>query len=247
VSANDDRLLHLRRVAIFAECPVDVLQGLAAALVPVALPAGARVFSSGEPGSALFIIVSGQVRVHEGELTYNELGPGNVFGEMSLLDAAPRSASVTALSPLILYRLDQDALLQAMATDADVTRRMLAVLSGHLRHRMADATRDHAYLSQVARITATAQALETGDYQPDALDDVARRTDELGQLARVFQHMAHEVYAREQRLRREVHELRIEVDRARQARQVAEITGSDYFQQLRQSARALRDESDEEP
>jgi DNA repair ATPase RecN len=70
---------------------------------------------------------------------------------------------------------------------------------------------------------------------------VTQRTDALGQLARVFQRMIREVYAREQRLQQQVQELRIEVDKARQTQQVKKITGTNYFQQLRSKANNLRD------
>jgi len=86
---------------------------------------------------------------------------------------------------------------------------------------------------------AEAEAAETFD--PDDLADVAARPDALGQLARVFQRMAREVYAREQRLKQQVQKLRIELDEARQARQVAEITETDYFRQLQAEAQNLRD------
>ena len=66
------------------------------------------------------------------------------------------------------------------------------------------------------------------------------RRDELGQLARVFLQMAREVYAREERLLQQVQALRIEIDQTKRARQVAEITETDYFQQLQQRAKALR-------
>jgi hypothetical protein len=69
---------------------------------------------------------------------------------------------------------------------------------------------------------------------------VAARTDELGHLARVFQRMVREVYQREQRLKQQVAELRIEIDEVKQARQVAEITETEYFQNLRQKAQQLR-------
>jgi two-component system, NtrC family, response regulator len=61
-----------------------------------------------------------------------------------------------------------------------------------------------AYLQNVARVTSAAAAVETGAFEPESLTDVAKRTDELGRLARVFQGMAREVYAREERLKREV-------------------------------------------
>jgi hypothetical protein len=69
---------------------------------------------------------------------------------------------------------------------------------------------------------------------------VARRPDELGQLAQVFQEMARQVYAREQQLQQEVRQLRIEIDQACKAREVADITESDYFQQLLGKADELR-------
>jgi DNA-binding response OmpR family regulator len=96
------------------------------------------------------------------------------------------------------------------------------------------------YLRQVALLTDAAQAVEQENFNLDLLATVVDRTDALGNLARVFRHMAEQVYAREQRLKRQVQELRIELDEARQARQVAEITESDYFQDLRSQAGDLR-------
>ena len=69
---------------------------------------------------------------------------------------------------------------------------------------------------------------------------MARRSDELGQLALVFQEMARQVYAREQQLKQQVQQLRIEIDQERRAREVAEITESEYFQQLLGKADELR-------
>jgi len=96
------------------------------------------------------------------------------------------------------------------------------------------------YLRNVARVTDAAAAVETETYDSQALADVAARTDALGQLARVFSRMATEIYAREQRLKQQVQQLRIELDEARQAQQVAEITESDYFQELEAKAQDLR-------
>jgi len=61
-----------------------------------------------------------------------------------------------------------------------------------------------SYLQDVARVTTAAAAVESGAFETESLKEVARRTDELGRLARVFQAMAREVYAREERLKREV-------------------------------------------
>ncbi len=96
------------------------------------------------------------------------------------------------------------------------------------------------YLEQVTRVTDAAAALEEDRFDPAIIEAVAGRDDALGVLARSFARMAGEVRAREDRLRREVAELRIEIDEAKQAQRVAEITGSDYFQDLRGRAAELR-------
>lgn len=96
------------------------------------------------------------------------------------------------------------------------------------------------YLRNVAAVTNAAAAVETGQFDPDVLAPVADRTDQLGQLARVFQSMAREVKLREQRLQMQVQQLKVEIDHARKAEQVAEITGTDYFQDLQKKAQSLR-------
>jgi two-component system cell cycle response regulator len=96
------------------------------------------------------------------------------------------------------------------------------------------------YLEQVGHLTRAATAVETGVFDFANLEGVAARDDALGRLARVFGRMADEVRAREERLRAEVRELRIEIDDARQARKVAEITETDYFRDLRSRAGELR-------
>lgn len=96
------------------------------------------------------------------------------------------------------------------------------------------------YLEQVSLVMDAATAVEAGSFELNTLDSVCGRTDALGQLARVFQRMAREVDLREQRLRRQVEELRIEIDQTRQEKQVAEITESDYFKTIASQARSLR-------
>ena len=96
------------------------------------------------------------------------------------------------------------------------------------------------YLQQVGLVTAAAAAIKANTFQPGSLDEVARRPDELGHLALVFQEMARQVYARELHLQQQVQQLRIEIDQARNASEVAEITESDFFQQLLGRADELR-------
>jgi DNA-binding response OmpR family regulator len=96
------------------------------------------------------------------------------------------------------------------------------------------------YLRHVQQITQAAAAVEAGMFEFEGLADIAQRPDGLGQLARVFQRMAREVHTRQQRLQQEVQQLRIEIDEANKARQVAEITETEYFQELQEKVRKLR-------
>ena len=188
----------------------------------------------------MYIIVIGRVRVHRGGRTLNMLEKYAVFGEMSALDPEPRSASVTTVDNTRLLQLKQAAVQQLMATQPGVARDIIRILCQHLRARLADMVEDYQYMQQVTRLTEAAAAVEASIYEPEIVEEVTHRTDALGQLARVFQRMIREVYAREQYLQRQVQELRIEVDKARQAHQVAQITDTDYFQQLRSKAHDLR-------
>ena len=96
------------------------------------------------------------------------------------------------------------------------------------------------HLRYIARLTAAAAAVEAGAFDPASLDDIAQSHGELSRLARVFQHMAGEVRAREHRLQEQVHELRIVIDQRHKAQQVQEVTENAYFRRLQQTAKALR-------
>ena len=96
------------------------------------------------------------------------------------------------------------------------------------------------YLRAVADLTQAAALVERGEFDPDVLARVAARTDALGTLARVFEKMAREVRAREQKLNQEVARLQVEIDRAKMTDQVKGITGTAYFEALEKKAAGLR-------
>jgi len=90
------------------------------------------------------------------------------------------------------------------------------------------------YLDQVDRVTAAAAALENQMFETTSLSEVAQRDDELGKLARVFQDMASEIQKREDQLRQQVKDLKIEIDQAKRQKDVAMITESGYFQEVKE-------------
>lgn len=229
-------------VNLFAETPDDILDEVARLLEEVVCPAEETLFQQGDYGDAMYIIIEGRVRVHSGGRTLTILEKGSVFGEMAALDPEPRSASITALENLRLLRLERAPFSKLITSRAEVTTGIIHILCQTLRARTSVMVEDYQYLQQVAQLTAAASSVEGGIYQPESIDTVTKRGDALGQLARVFQRMIREVYIREQRLQQQVQELRIEVDKARQAQQVHKITSTNYFQQLRHKASDLRNQ-----
>ena len=86
--------------------------------------------------SWLFLILSGQVAVHRGAQTFATLAGGEFFGEMSLVEPAPRSASVTAMSATFLFRLPHDALRKLISDDAASASAILVQVVKTLSERL---------------------------------------------------------------------------------------------------------------
>jgi CRP-like cAMP-binding protein len=98
---------------------------------------GEPIVAEGDLGEALFLILSGQAAVHRAGKTFATLGGGDLFGEMSLVEPVPRSASVTAMSPTFVFRLPHDAMRALIAEDSQAASVLLIqivkVLSDRVR------------------------------------------------------------------------------------------------------------------
>ena len=143
-----ERVLILKEVSIFAGIPDSTLAEVAALLEQQDLAAGAVLFEKGDLGRCLYIIVAGRLRVHDGGHLLNELGERDIVGEMAVLDATPRLASVEALEETRLLRLEQDAIYELMADYVEVARGIIQVLSSHLRARVQDVVELRARLKE---------------------------------------------------------------------------------------------------
>jgi CRP-like cAMP-binding protein len=133
-----ERVMALKRVSLFAQVPDDTLAALGSALDEVELGAGSTLFEKGDPGDAMYVVVAGQLRAHDGGKTLNSFAPGDVFGEMAALDGEARSASITAGEDSLLLRLERENLYDLMDSYSSVARGIIQVLLQRLRARMAD-------------------------------------------------------------------------------------------------------------
>lgn len=122
---------------------IDLPTGALSALLPYGRRRRFRVeeelMREGEPSDVMYLILSGRVRVTRSHQALAEplpmaiLGPGEVVGEMGLLEKAPRSATVRAMEDLISIELDADAVTRCILEHPDLSLALLGVLSRRLR------------------------------------------------------------------------------------------------------------------
>jgi CRP-like cAMP-binding protein len=145
-AARSDELLTIERVAVlqsislFGDVPGHTLVSVARLCEEVRVDAGEQFIERGAVEDWLFVVVDGRVRVHAGERTLVEIGPGAVVGEFAVLAPAPRSASATAVEPCLLLRLRHGPFEELLEDRPEVARGVIATLA-----RMLQASADDAF------------------------------------------------------------------------------------------------------
>ena len=103
---KDAKVELLRRIPLFAQCSKSDLREIARVTHPVEIPAGAVLIREGRRGDEAFVVVSGRLEVSRADVgKVDEIGAGEVVGEMALLAAKPRNATVTALTDVHALRV----------------------------------------------------------------------------------------------------------------------------------------------
>lgn len=128
-----ERLLFVRGVPIFQELRDDFLVRLASVMDELSFPAQHIIFTEGQEGRSLYIVISGRVRVHIGDRDLAQLEQGTCFGEMALFDAEPRSASVTTLESCECLMLTQQQLYDAIDETPGIAVNIIRLLSRRIR------------------------------------------------------------------------------------------------------------------
>jgi MFS family permease len=122
----------LRSLPLFAELPAPAIEGLAAALRPVRLEAGAVLIRQGDPGDAYFAIAAGELDAEQDGHFLGRYGRGDGVGEIALLRAVPRTATVTAHTAATVYQLDRDLFLTAVLGHAPTRRQAEGIATTRL-------------------------------------------------------------------------------------------------------------------
>ena len=128
-----EKVLFLKSIDLFSQIPGEDLARVALIAVEEPRESGEIIFSEGEPGDALYLVLDGRVRVHHQEKMVAELGERECFGEMALLDSAPRSATVTTVNDTNLLKIARDEFHEILTEKPEIALGIIKVLSRRLR------------------------------------------------------------------------------------------------------------------
>jgi ATP/ADP translocase len=128
-----EKTIILKSVDLFKNIPGDVLTRIAQIAEEIHHSDESLMFSEGDYGDSMYIVVDGNVRIHKGDHHIVTLGKSTVLGDMALLDQEPRSADATAESETTLFKIAQDGFYELMAGNSEIMQQIIKMLSGRLR------------------------------------------------------------------------------------------------------------------
>jgi CRP/FNR family transcriptional regulator, cyclic AMP receptor protein len=186
---RDSPTALLRRVPLFAELSADELERIARVAVPRSYPKGVRVLHEGDQGDACYIVRTGDLRVTREHpdgraIALATLGPGDIFGELAMLDGAARSASVEALTDCELLALPAADVRSLLRSSAEITTKLVIALTRRLRESNERISRQ-SFQTVPSRVAGVLSQLIAEEAPADGREGITIRMTQadLAQLA----------------------------------------------------------------
>jgi len=179
----DEQVGTLGASPLFAALDDEARDTLRQTMDEVRLPRGATLFGEGDPGDRLYVVTQGKIKLGRTAADGREnllavMGPGEMFGELSLFDPGPRTATATAITDATLSGLGHDDLQPLLTQRPEVAGRLLAALARRLR-RTNEAMADLVFSDVPGRVAKALLDLSTRFGVP--VDDGLRVTHDLTQ------------------------------------------------------------------
>lgn len=174
--SSSDAAEFLSHIALLAGLSETERTAIAKRMSPVSLADGQELFKAGDPGDALFLIISGAIQVVRGSLVIAELGVGEPLGELSVVDDQPRSAAARAKGPTEVLKLPARDFHEIMSKHAGIAHSMVVTVSRRLRQTN----------SRQERVDQLIHAYRVRGHTVATIDPLGRRPTEHPELALGF-------------------------------------------------------------
>lgn len=242
---------HLTRFELFKDLPKDVLDKLGGIIETVSIQKNDALFHQDDPGDALYLIQRGWVKIvneaaKESEVVLNHIGPGGIIGEMAMIDQAPRSTGVIAISDLELLKLKSEDFLTLLNEQPAITIPMIRSVSKRLRFAT----------TYIENAIEWSKRIASGDYnfaeermklvQSTIVDSKQPDEERANRFLGTFFRMVEEVRAREDELRKQLNQLKVEIDHAKRKKDVKELAESEFFINLKAKSELMKGKSNRE-
>jgi CRP/FNR family transcriptional regulator, cyclic AMP receptor protein len=181
-----DKLAPLRNHPLFREFPPAVIEHFGTYMTRRAVRRGATIFAKGDAGTGLMAVLWGSVKISvptaDGrEAVLNIINPGEIFGEIALLDGRPRTADAVAMDDCELMVIDRRDFIPFLRGEPDIALKFIEILCGRIRHT-SEQVEDVMYLSFPGRLAKTLLQLTGGPQTPAAHRNVRITQRELSSI-----------------------------------------------------------------
>jgi sigma-B regulation protein RsbU (phosphoserine phosphatase) len=167
----DEKVKYLRNSTFLHAAPTATLHRLALSAEEVQLHAGDKVFTKGDAGKSMYIVVDGCVMVHDNDVVLKHLYKGEVFGEIGAFAPELRTASITAETDSVLFRLDQDTLYDTLSKQPEAARSIIQALCEKERDIVHDVTESTIKVRVLERDMEIARQIQQS-FLPDNLPEI---------------------------------------------------------------------------
>jgi len=154
-----DRLSLLHNHLLFRDLPPPIIERIGSYMKIRKIPRGTTIFTKGDPGTGLIGVLNGNVKISVAsadgrDIVFNIMQPGEIFGEIALLDGHPRTADATAMSDCELMVIERRDFIQFLRSQPDMTLKFIEILCARLR-RTSEQVQDLTFLNLPTRLAKT--------------------------------------------------------------------------------------------
>ncbi len=237
----------LAKQPLFKHTPEEVLDKLAGQAKIRELTDNEILIRKGDPSDSLFIIRRGWLKiVGEGaggeEVILNHVGPGQVIGEMSVIDKEPRSTTVACIKMAEVMEVKYDVILETINEHPVLALSLLQEMSSRIRFANTYIEETVQWFQHVATGNYDFVKKQVEETQSTIVDITRSDQARANAFLSVFFKMVEGVKEREDQLKQQVQQLSIQIDETKREKSVKELTDSTFFMDLKSVAQKLRQE-----